>query len=259
MFTLTKRRKFVLSSLILSLGLFILEVGVASELKYRAIGSLSLLAAVLTFWSLREAAANFAIWVTLLLPILFTAGVSLFYFLLPGNLLTAIPIIILYFLGMYALFLTENIFSVAAIRTINLFRSASAVGFLLTLLTGFFWYNTFISLKLPFYFNFLAVLCISFPLILSSLWSVNLEEKLNGKLIIFSFLISLFLGEFALFLSFWPVSLTMGSLFLTACLYVLLGLAQAKLSQRLFKRTVVEYLTVGVAVFLTMLVYTSWG
>lgn len=229
------------------------------ESRYQAIAFLSGLSCLLTLWSLRGAASHVASWVTPILPTLFTGGVALFYFLLPTNFLTVVPIILLYFLGMYALFLTENIFSVAAIRTINLFRSASAVGFLLTLLTAFFLYNALISLKLPFYWNFLGVFLLSFPLVLHGLWSVNLEEKISHSILRDSFLISLFMAELEAALSFWPVTLTVGSLFLTSGIYVLLGLAQADLSERLFKNTLIEYLSVGLAVFMIILLYTSWG
>lgn len=255
---LTKRRKFVLSAILLSLGLYLLEA-IDFEWKYQAITVHSLLAGILTFWSLREAATGLSSVMTCILPIFFTAGVSLFYFLLPSSLLTIIPVILVYLVGMYALLLTENIFSVAAIRTINLFRSASAVGFFLTLLTSFFLFNAFLSLKLPFYYNFLAVILISFPITLAGLWTVKLEEKLNRDLIFSSLLFSLFLAEISLVISFWPVTVTVGSLFLTTCLYVFLGLGQAYFNERLFQKTILEYLSVALIVFLTLIIYTPWG
>lgn len=258
MVILTKRRKFVLTSFFLSGGLFFLET-VSFEWKYQAIAGLSLLAGILTYWSLRGAAFNLAAWVTPILPIFFTAGVGLFYFLLPSSFWTVIPIISIYFLGMYALLLTENIFSVSAIRTISLFRAASAVGFLLTLTTAFFLYNSVLSLKLPSYFNFLACFLFSFPLSLSGLWSTNLEERISSELLLGSLALSFFMAELALASSFWPMGVTVGSLFLTSCLYVLLGLAQAFLSGRLFKRTIIEYLSVGLVVFAVVLIYTQWG
>lgn len=259
MVILTKRRKFVLSSLLLSLGLYLYFVFVGTESKYQAVALLSLFAGILTVWSLRESAFGLATWVTPILPVFFTAGISLFYFLLPANFLTIIPVVSIYFIGMYALFLTENIFSVAVIRTINLFRTASAAGFVLTLLTTFFLYNTVISLKLPFFLNFLAVFSFSFPLIVSGLWTVNLEEKITIELISLSLLISLFLAEFAIALSFWPVTVTVGSSFLTTGVYVLLGLAQTYLGGRLFKGAGTVYIVFGLAVFLTTLFLTHWG
>jgi len=165
----------------------------------------------------------------------------------------------LYFFGLYALFLSENIFSVASIRTIQLFRSASAVSFLLTLFISFLLYDTIFSFRLPFYLNAIFVFFISVFLFLHGVWSVDLEEKVSSKVIWFSLLFSLSLGEIAFILSFWPISIALASLFLTSLVYVLLGLAQAYFSDRLFKRTIREYLVVGIAVFVVLLLYTNWG
>ncbi len=255
---LTKRRKFILSSLLLTAGLTAVQLGLTTH-RYEAIFFLALLTVPLTWWSLREALKG-PIWlVSWILPMFFTAGVGLFYFLLPGSLLTAIPIFIIYLIGMYALFLSENIFSVAAIRTIQLFRSASAVGFLLTLITSFLLYDTVLSFRLSFYLNGLLVFLISFFLFLHGIWSVNLEEKISQSVIFYSLFISLGMGEIALILSFWPTAITLGSLFLTSLVYVSLGIMQAKLSDRLFRKTVNEYLIVGFLVLLVLLSYTSWG
>ncbi len=255
---LTKRRKFIFSSLLLTAGLTFIQFGQISN-RYLAITLLSLLAIPLTLWSLKEALKG-PIWlVSWILPAAFTAGVGLFYFLLPGSFLTALPVIIIYFLGMYALFLSENIFSVAALRTIQLFRSASAASFLLTLVTSFLLYDTVFSFRLPFYFNGLFVFVISFLLFLHGTWSVNLEEKISPNILLYSLFLSLGMGEIALVLSFWPTATTLTSLFLTSLVYVALGIIEAKLSDRLFRRTVNEYLTVGFIVLLVLLAYTTWG
>lgn len=220
---------------------------------------MSLLTVPLTLWSLKEALKG-PIWLmSWILPMFFTAGVGLFYFLLPTSVVTALPIILIYFLGMYALFLSENIFSVAAIRTIQLFRSASAASFLLTLVTSFLLYDTVLSFRLPFYLNALLVLVISFFLFLHGNWSVNLEERISKKTLLYSGFLSLGMGEAALALSFWPATITLGSLFLTSLVYVALGLTQAYLSDRFLKNTVREYLSVGFLVLIVLLVYTSWG
>src|SRR3990167_2414283 len=59
--------------------------------------------------------------------------------------------IVLYVLGMYAVMLTENIFSVASIRTIQLFRAARSVSFILALIVSLLFFSVAFSLKLPFY------------------------------------------------------------------------------------------------------------
>lgn len=258
MFRLTKRRKFIISSLFLSLGLVSVQLGLISD-RYLAILALSLLTIPLVFWSLRESLKG-SIWLTSwIIPVLFTTGVGLFYFLLPSSWITAVPVILIYFFGMYALFLSENIFSVAAIRTIQLFRSASAVSFLLTLLTAFLLYDTIWSFRLPFYFNGLLVLLVSFLLFLHGSWAVNLEEKITKKIVLYSLILSIGLGEIAIVISFWPVTVSLASLFLTSVVYVALGLGQANLNDRLFRKTVKEYLVVFSLVLLILLFYTTWG
>lgn len=255
MFRLTKRRKFILSSLILAFGLLAIQMGWIAD-RYLAIAVLCFLSVPLVFWSSRETLKG-PIWlISWLLPCLFTAGVGLFYFLLPSSFVITIPVIIIYFFGMYALLLSENIFSVAAIRTIQLFRSASAVNFLLTLLTAFLLYDTVWSFRLPFYANAGLVFLISFLLFLGGVWSINLNEKLDKQILFYSLIPSLGIGEVAIILSFWPATITMASLFLTSLIYVNMGLIQAHLSGRLFERTVKEYLLAGFIVFIIFILYT---
>lgn len=58
---------------------------------------------------------------------------------------------------------------------------------------------------------------------------------------------------------FWPVSVVVGSLFLTVTFYMLLGLGQAKVEERLFPAVVREHVVVGIVVFLAMFIATHWG
>ncbi len=159
---MTKRQKFIFSSVTLSVGLMFVQIA-AFEWRYLAISLLSFLAAGFTLWSLREALAGIRYLTTMILPALFTAGVGLFYFLLPNTWLAMLPVALLYGFGFYALLLTENIFSVSAIRTIQLFRAAQAVGFLLTLLTAFFLYDTVFFFKFYPWINAGLVFLISLP------------------------------------------------------------------------------------------------
>jgi hypothetical protein len=69
----------------------------------------------------------------------------------------------------------------------------------------------------------------------------------------------LILAEVVLAISFWPMPVSTSSLFLITVLYILLGLVQNDLQERLFKKTIREYLWVGVIVFLTIFLTTHWG
>ncbi len=255
---MTKRQKFIFSSVFLAIGLIFVHAA-AFQWRYPAISLLSLLAAGFTLWALREALAGIRYLTVIILPALFTAGVGLFYFLLPSTWLAVLPIALLYGFGFYALLLTENIFSVSAIRTIQLFRAAQAVGFLLTLLTAFFLYDTVFSFKFYAWTNAFLVILISFPLYLQGLWSINLEEKIGRELINFTVVLALVSAELALIISFMPLTIAMSSLFLTTVVYVTLGLCQAHFQGRLFKRTVYEYLAVGAIVLMVMILTINWG
>ncbi len=138
-------------------------------------------------------------------------------------------------------------------------RAAHAVGFLLTLLTAFFLYDTILSFRLPFWLNFILVFLVSLPLFLQGLWSINLEERISYQIWFYSLALSLVVAEGALALSFWPMTVSANSLALITIMYVVLGLTQHHLSQRLFKRTINEYVTVGIIVLAVIIMTTHWG
>lgn len=258
LFKIDKRKKFFITAFLLSIGLLSIQI-FGIDWRYLAIVLLGVATYFLAAWSLSEG-LNGIEWLTvLILPVLFTIGVGLFYFLTPVLWLARLPLIFLYGIGLYSLLLTENIFSVAAIRTIQLLRSAHAVSFLLTLTASFFLYNVIFSFREGPLFNFLLTFLVSLPLFIQGFWCVNLEEKLTKKVWLYSLASSLVLGEIALAFSFWPVTVAVGSLSLTTALYILLGLIQHHLSEKLFRRTINEYIGVGIAVLIIIFITTRWG
>lgn len=257
-FKIDKRKKFFITAGLLAAGLLAIQL-TGIEWYYWAIVLLGVATYFLSAWSLSEGLGGVE-WLTVLtLPVLFSIGVGLFYFLTPVLWLARLPLIFLYGTGLYALLLTENIFSVAAIRTIQLLRSAHAVSFLLTLVTSFFLYNVILSFREAPWFNFLLIFAISLPIFLQGLWCINLEEKLTLKIWFYSLGAALVLGEIALAFSFWPVTVAVGSLSLTTTLYILLGLIQHHFSERLFRRTINEYIGVGIAILIVIFLTTHWG
>jgi hypothetical protein len=258
-FTLSKRKKFVLISFLLSFGL----LGVQNFFdfyRYIAILALSGVTAGLVFWSLREDLKKIGWLMAVILPVLFTASVNLFYFLLPEKLITRIILFVLFAVGMYALLLTENIFSVAAIRTIQLLRAAHALGFVFSLLIAFLLFDTIFSFKLDPWFNAGLVLAASFPLVLQGIWCTTLQETLTKEVSYYSLALAWSIGLGAFFISMWPVSIIIASLFLVTILYVGLGIIQQAMVGRLFKQTLKEYLRVGVVVLIVIFLFGArWG
>src|SRR4030042_1211151 len=76
-----------------------------------------------------------------------SSAVLLFGFVALHFLDNRFPFLVFYGLGIYALFLTTNIYTVAAIRSIALLRAARGVGFVLTLTTAFLLFDALLSLK----------------------------------------------------------------------------------------------------------------
>jgi hypothetical protein len=255
---MSKRRRFVISSSILSLGFVAIQF-LTDQNRFWAIGVLGLATIVLFAWSLLEGLGKNMTLLTLILPTIFTLGVGTFWFLLPANVFARIPIVIFYGMGLYVLFLTMNIFTVSTIRTIALLRAARGVGFVLSLLTSFLVFDAILSLRSSIYYLLPLVAVVSFPLFLQGFWSVILEKEYFKDIFIMSGIATLIMVEIAAVLFFWPVTVVVGSLFLTVTFYILLGLGQGKIEGRLFSATVREHLIVGALVFIAIFFATRWG
>ncbi len=257
MFNLNKRQKIIIASVVLTFGLLSTQM-VDFNLRFRFLAGLTILAYLASLWALWEGLNLLKAAVILVLPTLFVLGLASFYFLLPVRWLTRLPIAFIFGLSFYSLLLSQNVFNVAAIRTIPLYRAASTVAFLFTLITAFLLFNVIHAFNLLFIWNGLLVFMVSFLLILQVLWSVKMDEKLHTSVVIQSLLLSLCMGELALTFSFWPMVTTMWSITLASSMYVFLGLSTQFLRERLTKRVTFEYLTIGVLVFLVALFTTSW-
>lgn len=255
---MSKRRRFVFTSLVLSIGFIGIQF-LTDQNRFWAIGILGVSTVLMFYWSLYETIGRNMTLLSLVLPFIFTLGVGIFWFLLPVSIYSRIPIVIFYGIGVYILCLTANIFTVSAVRTIALLRAARGVGFVLSLVTAFLVFDAILSLKSELYVLLPLVFLVSLPLILQGLWTVTLEKEFQKKLLTLSLVCSLVMVELTTILYFWPVTVVVGSLFLTVTFYMLLGLSQAYLEERLFPAIIREHLSVGILVFIAMLIATHWG
>jgi len=257
---ITKEQRFIASSLLLSLG-FIGINYVSDSFRLFAILGLTLFTLVLFAISLWEGLGINSTLLSLILPPLFTLGVGIFWFLIPVSIFARLPVVVLFGTGIYFLARTENIFTVSSYKTIPLFRGARWVGFILTFLTAFFLYNAIISIKANVVATSIGVALISLFLFLQGLWVSSIEKKdlVLSKMFLYSIVFAFGITQISLLLYFWPVTVVVGSIFLTIGVYVLLGLGQAQLEGRLFKETVQDHLLVGLIVFAVMFFVTHWG
>lgn len=253
---LTKRQEFVVLCLILTAGLILTQL--IPEYRYQMTVVLSVLTYLGSAVVLRRDLKGIEFVTLLTLPTLFTAAVTLFYFLLPTRWITRIPIASLYILGMYALLLTENIYNVAAERSIALLRAAHTVGFLLTLITYFLLLSTVFALREHALFTTAMVMLISAPLVFQILWAIELSEKASSRLYHLTLALTVLFTQFAWVLSFWPVKTTIKALLITTIFYSVTGLAQQFLVERMYKKTVIEFASVSIIVGIIFVITTNW-
>ncbi|OGH19517.1 MAG: hypothetical protein A3F31_03515 [Candidatus Levybacteria bacterium RIFCSPHIGHO2_12_FULL_38_12] len=254
---LTKRQKCIISVMLLSLGLLSSEYFFGKTAILVSI-LLSICSDILLYWSIHDKEIKSIPRHIFILPFFYSLSFGLFYFLVPARLLTRTITTTLYAIGLYSLFLSQNIFVVSASRSIALLSSARIVSFVITLLSYFFLANIVFSLHAFIVPTTLLIFVCSVFLITHSLWSYTLQTSLYPW-IFWTLALSLCLFEISLILWFWPTNPTIIALFLTGFFYTTLGLVHAWLDKRLFRGVLWEYVWVAAIVFCVLVVSTSWG
>jgi hypothetical protein len=256
-FLTNKRQKFILSVIILSLGLFSSEY-ILGKSAISIVFVLSILSSFFLFLGLRhDLKDNFNIQV-FILPFLYSLSIGLFYLLVPARLITRVGITSLYALGLYSLFLSQNIFTVSAIRTIALLSGARTVSFILTLLSFFFLSNVVFSFHINVFVTLFLIFVYTFLFVLQSIWVYTLDRNPLSQ-IFWVLSLTICLVEVAFFLWFRPSSPTVLALFLSAIFYVLIGLTQAWFEKRLFRGIILEYFWLTVIAFIFLVLFTNFG
>lgn len=261
---LNKRQKIIITSVLITLGLLsgllTTRLVIDVTLRFQFILALGVMAYVLSLWSLWEGINKTKAVILLILPTFYTMAVASFYYILPIRWFTRLPVALFFGLSFYLLLLAQNVFNVASIRTIPLYRAASTAGFVLTVFSALCLFSVVEALNLPFYWNGVGVALISFPLILQILWSTKMEDIVSPVILAQATTLSLVLGEIALALSFWPSSASTRSFaiasILTSVMYVLVGITTHHLRERLGRREVWEYLSYGSVVWVIAFIVT---
>ena len=252
---MSKRIRYFISSLLATVGFyFFLSLPYESHYYGLLVG---VVLVVFCFWFGLGIIFDKSIYIRLMsivMPVAFFVGFALFATLLPQGVLLTFVYSLFFGLISYIMFLVENVFLVAiGFRTPPLYRSAYTVGLILLLLTSFFLFDSLFSFKFNYWLNMILVFGISVIIFLYIFFSVTIELANDGKdkNVWYQILIpSLLVSEIVLVLSFWPVGIFKGSIYLVMIVYIISGLMQAELRERLFKRTWMVFIWVGVATVL---------
>lgn len=253
---ISKRQKFIFSVIFLSLGLFVAEHFLGKSGLY-IMFILSFLSAFFLYIALREDLKDNFTPQIFILPFLYTLAVGLFYLLVPARFITRVAITSFFALGLYSLYLSQNIFVVSSIRTIQLLASARTVSLVLSLLSYFFISNVVLSFHINVFITLALIFVYTFIIVLQTIWTHTLEKNPFAQ-IFWVLSLTICLSEIALFLWFGPSSPTVAALFLTAIFYVLVGLSSAWFDKRLFRSVILEYFWITVIAFIFLVIFTSW-
>ncbi len=256
-FTIDKRQKFVISVIILSLGLFFTEFQFGKSGVYITT-FLSVFTDLFVFWAMRRDMTEKGMYAIFILPFFYSLAFGLFYFLVPARLIFRIILAVLYAFGLYSLLLSQNIFIVASIRTIALLSGARIVSFVITLISFFFLSNIIFSLHQFIILEVVLVSLYSYLLAYHAVWTYTLG-KYPLSISKWVFGLSLCCLEVAAALWFWPSSPTVLALFMTGFFYIIVGLSHVWLEKRLFRSILWEYLWVATIVLLVLNIFTAWG
>lgn len=254
---ISKRQRFVLASFFLTFLFFLIQL-VNFRDRFYFISLLGISTYILTLLSLKEDIKGIEWFTLFFFPVIFSLTFSFFYFLLPVRWLTRIIISAIYGISFYAILLSENIFNVAAARTIQLHQAALAVFSFFSLFTFFLLGDIIFSFHLISLINFFLFFSFSYLFLLINLWNLYLEDFLEKKSVIISFAFSLILGEIAFSLSFWPSNPLTKSLFLTSLFYIFLVTGQNYILEKPNKNLFWEY-SLLIFAFLILLIRGNWG
>lgn len=253
----SKRQRFLFASAC-SLAISLIFPTILSQFGLVGISALIVVLYVIIYLALWENISGVEYATLFILPIAFVIGANLFLSILPERKIFRYPMYAFIPIGTYIVLLTENIFNVAAIRTIQLLRAAHAVSYIVTLITSFFLLSYVISMHYSIYLSTLWMLLIIIPLTLQFLWSFDLISQITKRTLLFLLVIALVFVQLNYFMHFFPQSIAMTSLFLVAVYYVLLGIMQHFYEKKLTRKPIVEYAIVAMIVFFIMIMTTSW-
>jgi len=260
---MSKRFRYFISALVSALGFF-LFITLPYDLRYFGL-MVGVVLVVFCFWFGLGIIFEKSLYIRImsaLMPVGFFIGFGLFGALLSNGVMTVAVMSLFFGLVTYGMFLVENVFLVAiGFKTVPLYRAAYTVSLIITLLASFFMFDSLFSFRLNFWLNGIWTLLISLLVFLYQFWVIAIELPDGGKsrnMKTYVWVPAVLVAELAIVFSFWPTGIFKGSVYLVSVIYILSGLIQADVRDRLFRKTWLTYVWVGVAVAAAALLTTIW-
>ncbi|MFA9289280.1 MAG: hypothetical protein ACEQSA_05380 [Weeksellaceae bacterium] len=198
-------------------------------------------------------------WFTLfIMPVLLTLTLYLFFSLLPVRWLTRLPYLMIFGFSYYAILLTSNIFNIGVEKSLQLYRAAFSVNYLLQTCIIFLSILATFTFKQHFIVNALVIGIVSFLLSIQLFWTVKPEHAFDRQLLRLGSGVAVLMFQLGIIISFLPLSTTIAALLSTACYYSLTGLVYHAQEEKLYKNVIREYSFVFFFVVLIVLLTLQW-
>lgn len=260
---MSKRLKYLVSSILSAVGFFMF-ITLPYESRYYGL-IVGTILVIFCFWfglGIIFADSVYMRLMSVLLPSALFIGYGLFAAILPFSFLGSLVMSISFGVLCYIIFLVENVFLVAiGYKTVPLYRAAYTVSLIVLLLTAFFLFNTLFSFRWSYWVNGLVVFLVSSLLFLYQFWAIAIELPDDGKdknKAAYVLVPGLILGQLGMVFSFWPVGIFRGSIYLVSVIYIISGFLQGDIRGRLFRKTWLGFVWVGLSIFLAINVMTRW-
>jgi len=193
-----------------------------------------------------------------IMPVLLVLSLYIFYSLLPVRWLTRIPFLALFSLGYYAMLLSSNIFNIGVEKSIQLYRAAFSVNYISQTLIIFVIVIVILSFRLNFFISSIFLGGIMYITSIQILWTVELKEYIEKKLLIYSGVAAFLLIELMILLSFVQLAVNIYALIVTTAYYSILGILTNYVGNRLYKGVIREYVFVCIFVFVIAIMTLQW-
>jgi hypothetical protein len=254
---LTKRKRFIIASAVITLATFIFPA-MLKNYGPIIIAIYAATAYLVSIFALKEDISGIEYITLFILPVLFTVGAGLFISIVPERKIYRWPLYAIVPISIYSIYLTENIFNVAGIRTIQLLRMANVFCYIITLVTSVFLFWFTLSLRLPLIQNVLLICTIISLLTLQFLWSFELTQKFTLKTSLYTAVVILVFAQISIVINFYAISTIYATLFLVSIYYVLLGLIHHYNEKKLTRKVAIEYTLAAFIVFIFMILSVRW-
>lgn len=228
------------------------------ETWYIFIPLIAVVVYTVTFLAIYEGVKGIEWYMLMIVPVCLAIALYLFYALFPVRWLTRIPFLAVFGLLMYATLLASNILNVGVEKSIQLYRAAFSITYLVQALIIFLLSIVIFSLRLPIIVTVLILALSVLLLGIQLMWAVHLEPQFDPFIFKMGVFLAGAIAQVVLLSVLMPVGTNIRALLITSTYFTLSGLLYHYRDERLFPNVIREYIFVIIVVGILLATSFDW-